>query len=231
MVPFRLEWGPLSRIGGPFKRNYFLPMPASLLTGMYQEWKVVQYDGIEVVQREKQKSSKCHTRQIRLARTAGYNCSHIWVPLLYKPIHFIAVTSAKDPANNEKYSLSNLSTNLELSSRREVGVMYWAYFKLPRCSLIHSCCLRANTTKDFTRTQTSLAVRKKQSCFFLKGEGFCSLTIVQRKWRKKTYRSSKILCMTSHSSQYITMSFCNKNLQTFFSSNYFFYQEKYKTLL
>jgi len=31
----------------PSKRNYLLPMPAqSAYTGMYQEWKVVQYDGI-----------------------------------------------------------------------------------------------------------------------------------------------------------------------------------------
>jgi len=172
MVPFRLEWGPIEPDRRTLsKRNYLLAMPASLLTGMYQEWKVVQYDGIEVVQREN-KSSKCHTRQISLARTAGCNRSRTRVSLLYNPIHFIAVTSAKDPANNEKYSLSNpFSTNLELSSRRGWGVMYWAYFKLPRCSLIHSCCLRANTTKDFTRTQTSLAVRKNSHAFFWREGG------------------------------------------------------------
>lgn len=32
-----------------------------------------------------------------------------------------------------------------------------------------------------------------------------------------------------HSSQYITMSFCNKNLETFFFLQ-ILYQEKYKTL-
>ena len=45
-------WGVLSQIIGGPDPSVLLPMPASLLTGMYQEWKVVQHDGKEVVQRE-----------------------------------------------------------------------------------------------------------------------------------------------------------------------------------
>lgn len=73
---------------------------------------------------------------------------------------------------------------------------------LPRYSLNHSCCLRANTTKDFTRTQTIFFFSSEEtsSCFLRERLFPCILSIVQRRRRRerKKNRSSKILCIMSH---------------------------------